>query len=43
MKLYSKKKRRGIKLRAIKGNKKSLWRGSHQFANHPEGERKGQT
>jgi predicted RNA binding protein YcfA (HicA-like mRNA interferase family) len=32
-----------IKLRAIKGNEKSPWRGSHYFANHPEEETNSQT
>jgi hypothetical protein len=32
-----------IKLRAIKGNEKSPWRGFHQFVSHPEEETKSQT
>ena len=31
------------KLRTVKGNEKSPWRGSHEFANHPEEETKCQT
>jgi hypothetical protein len=31
-----------IKLRAIKGNEKSPWRGSHWFANHLEEETKSE-